>query len=249
MSNFSQNILCIIPARMGSTRIKHKNLKKLDEDLSLIEQAIETAEGLEICISTDKPEMLSVSSKIKMVKRPIEISDNKSQITPSISHALKEMEYQNNKRYQLVVVLMPSIAARSSNILRKMIDLLHKNPGCMSIMTAAASPQWIWKVKEEENIAEVSWHPNNPKISQDLPPYLAEHASIIINRREVVKSDRKWELPLVLYELPSWSVGFDIDNYTDLIHARCLYKASKPLLDKWDGKHYIVNKLDSIKND
>ena len=144
---------------------------------------------------------------------------------------------------------MPSIAARSSNILKKMIDLINKNTNCMSIMTAASSPQWIWKVKEEENIAEVSWYPNHPKISQDLPPYLAEHASIIINRREVVKRDRKWELPLMLYELPSWSVGFDIDNNTDLIHARCLYKAAKPLLDKWDGKHYIIRKLDSIKND
>ncbi len=249
MSNFPQNILCIIPARMGSTRLKHKNLKKLDNDLSLIEQAIETAKGLEICISTDKPEMLSVSSKIKLVKRPIEISDNKSQITPSISHALKKMEYQNKKKYQIVVVLMPSIAARSSNILKRMIYLLNTNSTCKSIMTAAKSPQWIWKVKEEQDIAEVSWHPNLPKISQDLPPYLAEHASIIINRREVVKKEKKWELPLILYELPSWSVGFDIDNNTDLIHARSIYKATKPLLDKWDGKHYIIKKLDSIKND
>ena len=89
--------------------------------------------------------------------------------------------------------------------------------------------------------------PNLPKISQDLPPYLAEHASIIINRREVVKRE-KMGIPLILYELPSWSVGFDIDNGQYSIHAR-LYKATKPLLDKWDGKHYIIKKLDSIKND
>ena len=63
---------------------------------------IEHYKGLEICISTDKPEMLSVSSKINLVKRPIEISDNKSQITPSILHALKKMEYEKKKIYEMI---------------------------------------------------------------------------------------------------------------------------------------------------
>ena len=249
MPKTSENILCVIPARMGSTRIKHKNLQEIDNNLSLIQQAIETASGLEICISTDKPEMISVDPEINLIKRPFEISDNKSQITPSISHALKEMELRNNKQYQIVVVLMPSIAARSSAILKNMLELIKNNSECQSIMTAAKSPQWIWKFKEEENIAEVSWLPNFPKISQDLPPYLAEHASIIINKREVVKNDQKWELPLILYELPSWSVGLDIDNETDLKHARIIYKVSKSLLDNWNGNHYLIKKLESISND
>ena len=92
---------------------------------------------------TDKPEMLSVSSNIKLLKDLLKSVDIKSQITLSISHALKEMEYQNKKTYQIVVVLMPSIAARSSNILKK-DDLspqhkrkLYVNNDC------AASPQWI----------------------------------------------------------------------------------------------------------
>ena len=45
MSNFSQNILCIIPARMGSTRLKHKNLQNINNNLSLIDQAIEESPG------------------------------------------------------------------------------------------------------------------------------------------------------------------------------------------------------------
>ena len=97
MSNFSENILSIIPARMGSTRLKYKNIQEIDTNLSLLDQAIETAKGLEICISTDKPEMFSVGSEIKLIKRPKEISDSKSQITPSISHALREMEAINKK--------------------------------------------------------------------------------------------------------------------------------------------------------
>ena len=166
MPKTSENILCVIPARMGSTRIKHKNLQEIDNNLSLIQQAIETASGLEICISTDKPEMISVDPEINLIKRPFEISDNKSQITPSISHALKEMELRNNKQYQIVVVLMPSIAARSSAILKNMLELIKNNSECQSIMTAAKSPQWIWKFKEEENIAEVSWLPNFLKLAR-----------------------------------------------------------------------------------
>ena len=189
MTKLPENILCIIPARMGSTRLKHKNLQEIDTNLSLIDQAIETADGLEICISTDKPELLSVGSEIKLIKRPDEISDSKSQITPSISHALRQMEILNKKKYQIIVVLMPSIAARSSNILQKMLNLIKINPNCKSVMTAASSPQWIWKIKEKDSLAEVSWYPNSPKISQDLPPYFAEHASIIINRREVVEKN------------------------------------------------------------
>ena len=249
MENFSEDILCIIPARMGSTRLKHKNLMEIDKNLTLIDQAIQTAQGLEICISTDKPEMINISSKISIIKRPDEISDSKSQITPSISHALEGMENLKNKKYKIVVILMPSIASRSKNILQKMLKIMYQNSDIMSVMTAAASPQWIWKIKEQEKIAEVSWYPNRPKISQDLPPYLAEHASIIINRREVVKSNKKWQLPLTLFELPSWSPAFDIDNFSDLIHAKTLYKSAKDLLDNWEGNFYTINKLESIKND
>ena len=50
-------ILCIIPARMGSTRLKNKNIREIEKNLSLVDQAIKTAEGFKICVSTDKPEM------------------------------------------------------------------------------------------------------------------------------------------------------------------------------------------------
>lgn len=233
---------------MGSTRLKHKNLRELVPGLTLIDQAVATAKNFDICISTDEPELINLSDDISIVKRPKNISDSKSQITPSIKHALIEIENSLNKKYDFVIVLMPSIAARSNGILKKMIKILEERKNISSVMTAAICPPWIWKISDNKD-AQTTWFPNQPKISQDLPTYLAEHASIIINKRSVVMDNKKWTFPLCLYELPSWSVGLDIDDEMDLNHAKLIFPSIQKVLEDWRGDFHIIEKISSIKND
>ena len=233
---------------MGSTRLKHKNLRELIPGLSLIDQAISTAKDFDICVSTDQPELMKLSDDVLVVERPKNISDSKSQITPSIKHALIEIENRLSKKYDFVIVLMPSIAARSNGILKKMIKILEERKNISTIMTAAICPPWIWKISNNNN-AQTTWFPNQPKISQDLPVYLAEHAAIIINKRQVVIDNKKWAFPLCLYELPSWSVGLDIDDETDLNHAKLFFPSMQDVLEDWTGKSHMIDTISTIKND
>ena len=90
---------------------------------------------------------------------------------------------------------------------------------------------------------------NNTKNSQNLPKYFVEHASIIINKREVIEPHTKWKYPLMLYSLPSWAVALDIDTEEDLKHSRIIYPAIKDLLNDWRGNVYFINKSKNISPD
>lgn len=242
-----RHVLCIIPARMGSTRIKHKNLREIESSVSLIRQAYDIADEFFSCISTDQPALLPDDLKKSfIVKRPLEISDAVSNVSFAISHALVKAEEYYDLEFDFVVTLMPAIAARSRHILKTMLEFLEGDDHIESAMTCAHTHPWIWKVRRGSRTAANTWHPNPQRNSQDLPEYLVEHASIIINRRNIVLSGKKWELPLLIYSLPSWATALDIDIERDLEHAKVLYPAMKPLLDTWRGECYLIDGCSSI---
>jgi len=244
------DVLCVIPARMGSTRIKHKNIQEIEPHVSLVKQAFDTAGTYSSCISTDCPSFFSKDfGSTLIVERPKEISDSVSNVSHAVTHALISAEEYYKRRFEIVVTLMPAIAARSKSILERIMNIVLGDDQIMSAMTCVNTHPWVWKVAKESKIAENSWHPNDQKNSQDLPDYLIEHASIIVNRRSVVLAGSKWEIPLLLYSLPSWGIALDIDDERDLYHARALYPAMKPLLDTWSGKTYIISECASILPD
>ena len=75
-----------------------------------------------------------------------------------------------------------------------MIDKFNQNINCLSSLTIAETHPWIWKITENNQIAQNSWTPNNQKNSQNLPRYFVEHASIIINKREIINPITRLEI-------------------------------------------------------
>lgn len=245
-----RNVLCVIPARMGSTRIYRKNLQEIEPSVSLIRQAYDIADGFFSCISTDEPALLPEDLKESLIiTRPLEISDSDSNVSSAISHALVNAEQYYEMKFEFVVTLMPAIAARSRGILDTMLALLDSDNQIEAAMTCAHTHPWIWKVSSGSRLAANSWYPYPQRNSQDLPEYLVEHASIIINRRSNVLSGKKWVLPLLIYSLPSWATTLDIDTERDLEHARVLYPTMKQLLNTWRGECYLINGCSPIRPD
>jgi CMP-N-acetylneuraminic acid synthetase len=234
------SVICVIPARMGSTRIKRKNLRELSSRLTLVGQAIRTAGTFKVCISTDEPESFASFNDVLIIKRPASISDAESNVSHAITHALEQAEIYYKTRFDIVVTLMPAIAGRSGSILIDMLNKFTCSGHISSAMTSAATHPWLWKIFDDGKTIQNTWFPHDQKNSQDLPTYLVEHASIIINKRAVVINEAKWMYPLMLYSLPSWAVALDIDTEMDLHHARLLYPAMEPLLNEWVGETYIA---------
>lgn len=242
-----EQILCVVPARMGSTRIKHKNIQELSPGLSLVQQALNTAYGFTTCISTDEPNLFSQLKNILIIERPNVISDAFSNVSLAVQHAHKAAEQYYERDFEIIVTLMPAIAARSSSILNDMLLCYIKNTSAVSSISCARTHPWLWKLTDDN--VQNTWHPNIQLNSQDLPLYLVEHSSIIINKRETVMQGLKWKLPLLIYTLPPWAVALDIDDNDDLLHARALYPSVAPLLDEWKGNSYLVNSINEIQPD
>lgn len=250
MSYQTEDVLCVIPARMGSTRIKHKNIQELEPNVSLVKQAHDIAGEYYSCISTDEPSFFSKGfGNTLIIERPKEISDSISNVSHTVTHALMEAEKYYGRRFEIIVTLMPAIAARSRHILDSIMNVVLGDGSIMSAMTCVHTHPWIWKVRKGNEVAENSWHPNAQKNSQDLSLYMIEHASIIVNRRSVVLEGKKWMLPLLIYSLPSWGISLDIDEQRDLDHARILYPVMKPLLEEWEGDKYVIRECSSIAPD
>ena len=237
----STSVLCVIPARMGSTRVPLKNIQHIDKDLTLVQQALSCCDGHSACISTDQPDYFS-DYNTYIVSRPAALSDSSALVSTAVQHALLDAEQHYNRTFDIVATLMPAIASRSKYIFSNMLTHFNAHPNLASSFSAAVTHPWVWKFSSDTSVAQNSWFPYPQKNSQDLPLYLVEHASIILNRREVVLSGFKWLFPLSIHTLPSWSVGLDIDSADDLYHARHLYPHMSQLLDKWQGSNlYLTN--------
>ena len=87
-----KKILCIIPARSGSKRIKNKNLLKLSNK-TLVELAYDVAKKSKVCdyifVSSDK---VKVAKKLPWIQRSKKLSGSKADISDVINESLIKIE-------------------------------------------------------------------------------------------------------------------------------------------------------------
>lgn len=120
----SKKILCIIPARGGSTGLPNKNIKKL-AGKPLVEWSIDAALKSrlisKIIISTDSKEVIKICKKRKYLnkidlpfKRPKNISGDNSPISKSIIHAIDYYKKQKQE-FEYIILLEPTSPIRFKN--------------------------------------------------------------------------------------------------------------------------------------
>jgi CMP-N,N'-diacetyllegionaminic acid synthase len=120
--------LVVIPARGGSKGVPKKNIKLLGGK-PLIAHAIECANGSKlvskIVVSTDSDEIEAIVSKykIEVVKRPLELADDTSNVVTAVVHAYKFL----NEEFDIIVLLQPTSPLRTSKELDDVIRLLQEN--------------------------------------------------------------------------------------------------------------------------
>ena len=120
-----KKILCVIPARSGSKRIKDKNLLKLSNK-TLVELAYDVAKKSKICdhifVSTDKAR---VAKNLPWIKRSKKLSQPKSDISDVIFESLINIEKKFNIKYDYVICLQPTSPLRNSNLIKKLLKNVH----------------------------------------------------------------------------------------------------------------------------
>jgi len=237
-----KKVLCVIPARMGSVRIPHKNLSEIALGKTLIDQAIECCGNYDYVISTDQPNILNSYPPRNIVERPLDLSGPFADISDAVSHALNFVDPLANI-YDIVVTLQPAVVARSFSIVNHMLKVFSESSARGAITVVKTHP-WIWSVRNGS--AANNWYPKAYPRSQDSDSYFIEINSVQITLADIARNSVRWDLPLLLYELPEWATTLDIDTPEDLEEAKHVYSWASPFLSSWYGKHTLINEINGL---
>jgi hypothetical protein len=110
-------MICIIPARGGSKRLKNKNIYPLFGDPLLhwsIRECLKCPSISKIYVTSDNKQILNFAEQfgVSVIHRPIELSDDKTPKIDAIRHAVTYIENHESKKYDYVI----SVQANSPEI-------------------------------------------------------------------------------------------------------------------------------------
>ena len=123
-------VLAVIPARGGSKGIPLKNLKKIN-GVPMVKLASQVASSVEfidrIVVSTDNEEIAEAAIEggaDAPFRRPEILSGDRISDTQVLAHALQEVERQDKKIYDIVVMLQPTSPLRTKQHIVDSIEML-----------------------------------------------------------------------------------------------------------------------------
>ena len=127
------NILAVIPARGGSKGIPLKNLRKVG-GVPMVKLASQVASSVEfidrIVVSTDNEEIAQAAIEggaDAPFRRPEILSGDRISDTQVLAHALQEVERQDKKIYDIVVMLQPTSPLRTKQHIVDSVEMLINN--------------------------------------------------------------------------------------------------------------------------
>lgn len=215
--------LGVIPARGGSKRLPHKNIKKL-KDHPLISHTITAAKGSKLLthflVSSEDSEIIDVAKKYDAPVpfiRPSELATDKVRNIDVVYHALQFMEKKYKIVYDIIVLLQPTSPIRDSKHIDAAIDLLWQSD-CESL----ASVKGPFKKRDPilKAIRNDLLEDYKPIIkNEDWEPFYLYNASIYAVKRDYFMTNKKMiskiQIPLIMDQFHS----VDIDTESDFLVA------------------------------
>jgi CMP-N-acetylneuraminic acid synthetase len=227
-------ILAIIPARGGSARLPGKNIRMLG-DKPLIEWSIDVARKVshidKIFVSTDWNDIADVCRRAGLdipILRPKNLASDNSSTIDGVKHAIEYLKGRG-EIYDFVLLLQPTSPLRSSDHVRKAIDIVSskKADAVISVCKCEHSPLWTNSLPSDfsmSNFLDVKF--KNMR-SQDLPVYYRLNGAIFL-----VSIKRLYEEETFLLSSNSYAIemdamaSVDIDHEIDFLLAETIIKQS-----------------------
>jgi len=217
-------IVCLIPARSGSTRIYNKNIIKINNK-SLISYALNSA------IKSKLLEKVYVSTNSKKIRNVVRKFNSKKVIITSRSkksetqHAKTELllnEFCNRFEFDILVLLQLTNIFISSKILNMAINKFTKSKAD-TLISVIKFPNFIWKNKNKF-IEPFNYNPLKRPRTQDFKNFFLENGSFyIFTRKGYFNYKNRIHGKTAYFEMPKKSF-FDIDTLEDLKIVRKLVK-------------------------
>jgi D-3-phosphoglycerate dehydrogenase / 2-oxoglutarate reductase len=228
-------ILGVIPARGGSKTIPRKNVKLL-LGRPLIAYTIIPAKQSKlltrVIVSSDDKEIIAVSKKygadVPFV-RPKDLATDLALATDVIRHAVIEIERQEGKKYDYVVMLQPTTPLRNSSDIDGALGKLI-NSGADSIISVVnvgpTHPVRMKKIVGDKLVDYAEEEVENmPK--ELLPPVYIRNGAVYAVKRDILVNRDTFKGDICRPYLMPEERSVNIDSKMDFLLAESLMKGMK----------------------
>lgn len=188
-------VLCIIPARGSSKRLKNKNIRPLLNRPLIgytIEAALESRFTEKIVVSTDDIKIAKVAAEygIEVIDRPRRYALDTSPIELALRHAVEYLSKKEGYLADIIVWLQANIPIRKEGqidaVIKKLIE--SKADSAATIYKVSQFPQWMKEMSKSGYLSP--FFPSSRKYrSQDIKPlYLLDGAIVAVKTDVLMKT-------------------------------------------------------------
>lgn len=236
----SEKAIAIIPARGGSKRIPHKNIRPF-LGRPLIHYTIEAAQKSDIfdrvIVSTDDQEIAEIAqaagADIPFLRSP-QLSDDHTPISAATVDALERVD-PDGEKYAFVAQLMANCPLRTAADIRKSFTAFREaeHPTQLSVFEYGwQNPWWAMKMGDQGSLNPLFPEMVDEQVrSQDQPTLYCITGATWWGRSEVLRAERTFHTNR-RYGFPmQWEHAVDIDTEDDWRFAEVLAQS----LDGWEA--------------
>ena len=225
-----KNILAIIPARAGSTRVPGKN-KKLLAGKELIRYVIEATINAQevnvIVVSSDDKQILAIAAEYQKViplERPAEISGDTALAITYVQHTLNYLGERGYAPFDYVAIIQPSSPFTLGEDIDHTIRLLYKNnaDSAVSVMKVDHSIHPVkLKVLVGPELKPYFEDEDGKMAAHELPDLYVRNCSVYVSTLKTIE-EGKIIGPVCLGYLMPRERSLDINDPVDFEFAEFL---------------------------
>jgi CMP-N,N'-diacetyllegionaminic acid synthase len=246
--------VALIPARLGSKRIKHKNIAQLNGHPMMaysIRAAIESKVFTSVVCITDSKDysMIAQHYGAEVPKlRPKATAGDSSPDIEWVSWALKILEGMN-RSYEIFSILRPTSPFRKASTIRRAYKKFLSSTSTDSLRAVEKCKQHpgkMWLLKNNlidpllpYEINGTPWHSNQYKA---LPDIYIQNASLEIAWTKIITEENNISGKKITPFFCKEFEGFDINEPEDLILANNYIKTDFGILPRINTAAYIQKK-------
>jgi len=226
--------LAVVPARGGSKGLPGKNIRSLG-GLPLLVHSVKCAMTVaaidRTIVSTDSTDIADIARQHGAdvpFLRPAELARDDTPMMPVLAHALAEIERQEGRRYETVVLLDPTSPGRLPSDIEQALEVLTTDDGAEGVVACSEphfNPIWVG-VFDRGGYLEPAF-PNSADFSrrQDVPRFLRINGALYAWRSDFVRAvPNNWRLGRNrVLEIPE-ARAFSIDNRFEFDTVEALYQ-------------------------
>ena len=224
----------LITARAGSKGIKHKNLKKI-KNKNLVEIAINEVKKSKkiskIFCSSNSKRILKISKKknISTIKRPENLSGDKTTSYNVVLHFLKYLKIENIKIPDVIFLIQPTSPFMDHKIINEIIQTYKKKPLANTINSfVKIHHKYLYvnhtKINNKGKVKYLFYNERKKNtLRQNKQEYYAHGNVFSFKTNAIIKKKTLMPKPVYSVILKKSYQAIDIDDQEDLDISRILY--------------------------